>query len=517
MSIISDSLASGLGVSAKNTQFKVTAEDLQRKALIIGTYDSAKVGIADNVAEFFLNATVIGAKYGFGSMIHVLAVRVFAGSNNGQGVEISVIPQPEQGGSVAATGQVAFTAAGVLAGTVYLYIAGQRIPFTIPDAADDEAITDAAVAAITADPNLPIVASKVAVTFELKIDSKSTGPWGNGISIAFNLGTGEEFPTGVSQVTVPMATGAGIPDIGDALDGTGIGDNANEAHYTGMVHGYGLDTTTLNKISTYVGPGNGFTGLYSKVIARPFRALTGDVTPDDAGLTALIAIADARLDDRANGVVYAPSSRSHPSEIAALALGKIETLNSSIAARGYNGEPLEGIDPGVSANRPTDEYSNRDLAVKKGIGATSVQGGVVTLENVITFYRPVEVAPSSNGYRDMSNISTLQNILNSEKLNFEQEKWKGTIIVEDKSMVTGVNKTKAVDIGSVRDDMFVLADAWAEKGWIFNAKFMKNKLKEPGAITIREAGNGFTVINGFQLSGNGDIIDIANNFDIAIS
>lgn len=515
--ITNGSLAAGTGVSVKNTQFKATVEDLQRKAVIIATYDPAKVGIADNIPEQFLNATAIGAKYGKGTMIHRLAIRVFKGSKNGTGVEVYVIPQPELGGSVAATGQVAFTAAGVLAGTVYLYAAGLRIPFTIATGATDEEITDAAIAAITADQNLPITASKVAITFELKIDSKSAGPWGNDISISFNLGTGEEFPTGVSQVTTPMATGAGIPDIDDALNGTGIGDNANEAHYTGIVHGYGLDTTTLDKISTYVGEGNVDNGLYSKVIARPFRALTGDVTPLDAGLTALIAISDTRLEDRANGVIYTPDSKSHPSEIAALALGKIETINSSIAAMGYNGQPLEDINPGISANRPTDQYTERDRATEKGISATSVQGGVVTLENVITFYRPDDVDPNSNGYRDMSNISTIQNILNSEKKKFQQEKWKGTIIVKDKSVVTGVNKIKAVDTGSVRDDMFALADAWAEKGWIFDAEFMKNKLKEPGAITIRTAGNGFNVINGFQLSGNGDIIDIVNNFDISIS
>ena len=517
MSITPTSLASGLGVAAKNTQFKVSAEDLQRKALIIGTYDAAKVDIVDNVPEQFLNATAIGAKYGFGSMIHRLAIRVFAGSNNGTGIEIHVVPQPETVGATFSTGQVAFTAAGVLAGTVYLYISGLRVPFVVTDAMTDEQITDAAIAAITADQDLPITASKVAVTFELKIDSKSAGPWGDEILINFNLGTGEEFPTGVSQVTTAMAGGAGIPDIDDALNGTGTGDNANEEFFTGVVHGYGLDSGTLDKISTYVGPGNDFTGLYSKTIARPFRCLTGDNTPLDAGLTALIAISDLRLEDRANGVIYAPDSKSHPSEIAAIALGKIETLNSSIAARGYNGESLEGIDAGISANRPTDQYTNRDIAVKAGISATSVQNGVVTLENVITFYRPVAVAVSSNGYRDMSNISTTQNILNTEKILFSSERWKGTIIVDDVSVVTGANKTKARSIVAVRNDMFALADAYAQKGWIFNAKFMKEQLKLPDAITIRAGGIGFDVTNGYLLSGNADILNIENNFDINIS
>jgi len=516
MGLQATSLAAGVGSSVKNVQFQPTAENVPRKILIIGTYDPAKTGVVDEAPVRVLSPEDAGDQFGFGFMAHRLAEQAFQGSN---GVGTWIQPQAEAGGAVAAAGELDFTGTtGVVAGTLYLYIAGIQVPVTIATGATIEDIADAVVAAITADASLPVTAAKVAVTFEVTITAKSKGPWGNDISLDFNLGLNEALPTGVTVAVTDMASGSGIPIIADALDALGTGDNANEEYFTDVVHGYGQDTTTLDAISTYVGAGNDFVGLYSKTVARPFRALTGDVAVGSAALTALIAISDTRKTDRANGIVSVPGSQSHPSEIAAQAIGHMARINNDRAAQSYIGVLLTGIWPGDTADRWTSDYDSRDTAVKSGVSPTLVQSSAVYMQNVVTFYRPDSVPVSSNGYRSMRNISILQNILYNIGLNFSQEKWQGISIVADTTRVGNTtDRQKARDISSVKDDLVALALSFEGRAWIYEAAFTIEKLQEAGAVTIRAGNTGFDNVLSVILSGEGGTLDTVTEFDTSIA
>ena len=512
MALTSNSIAAAVGSSVKNVQFEPAARNVERKILIIGTYDPAILTIADEVPLQVLSPEDAGDKTGFGFMVHRLAIAAFA---TGQGIPVFISPQSETG--AASAGEIEFAAStGVLAGTVNLYIAGVSVPFTVTAAMTPAAIAQAAVDAINANEDLPVIAvlNVAAVT----ITSKSEGPWGDDISIAFNLGVGQALPTGVSAVVTDMTGGSGIPDIQDALDGLGEDDDANEAFFTDVVHGYGLDTDTLDKISVYGGEGNEFNGLYAKTVARPFRVMTGDVTAGSAGLTALQAIADARREDRTNMVVVAPDSESHPSEVAALAIGDMALINQERAAQSYIGRPLPGVWPGDKADRWTSDYDNRDIAVKGGISPTKVVSGVVVLQNVVTFYRPVNVPVESNGYRSARNISILQNIIDNVRVNFSQEKWQGISIVSDVTRVgNATDRDKARDIDAVKDDLVALALAFENKAWIFEAAFTIDKLKEADAVVIRTGATGFDNTLSVILSGEGGILDTVTEFDTSIA
>jgi hypothetical protein len=279
-----------------------------------------------------------------------------------------------------------------------------------------------------------------------------------------------------------------------------------------------VDSTTLDAISTYVGAGNDFIGLYSKTVARPFRALTGDVTAGSGGLAALVALADARKLDRANGVLPVPDSRNHPAEIAAQAIGHMARINNDRVAQHYVGIPLIGVHPGDKADRWTAQYDNRDTAVKGGISTTRVQNGVVTLQNVVTFYRPDNVPISSNGYRSMRNISIIQNLLHNIGLNFEQEKWQGISIVADaQKVVNTTDRQKVRDIDAVIDDLVALAKSFEGHGWIYEAAFTINRLKQSGAVSIRAGGTGFDNIFSVILSGEGGILDTVCEFDTSLA
>jgi phage tail sheath gpL-like len=311
-----------------------------------------------------------------------------------------------------------------------------------------------------------------------------------------------------------MSGGSGTPDIQDALDALGTGDGQNEKFFTNLIHGYGADTATLDAISTYNGVGNTYVGNYKKEIARPFRSLIGDTTSSTAGLTAALAVAELRRTDRTNGLICVPDSPNHPQEIAAQAIGAMAVLHSQYPQVELVDISLEGVYPGDVADRWTNDYDNRDAAVKGGLSTTLVKNGKVTLQNIDTFFRPASIPQESNYFRQMKNISITQNILYNWKQNFERDRWKNIFIVEDATAVSNETaRKKARDVNSVSDDIVQLIDNFYGLGWIFNTDFPKANF----TVTLRDGLTGFDIYCPFIPSGGGGIINTDIGMDTSIA
>lgn len=519
MSLSSTSLAAAVGASVKNVQFQPTADTLPHKMAVVGTYDPSKTTVVDEEKILLLSPEDAGDKFGFGFMLHRLCMAAAKGSN---GVEMWAIPQSEISGAQQSDGEIIVAVDGTVgAGTLALYIAGDYVPVVVPAGSSAAAIAALVKSAIDGyEGDILMVTAGTVSTSTIPVTSKSAGPWGDAITLAVNLNAGDKYPTGVSVTFTAMSGGAGTPDIAPALAALGSGDDANEDWFTELVHGYGMVTDVLDDISAYVGAGNEYIGLYDKLVSRPLVSLCGNVATGSAGLQALIAVTDLRLEDRANGVVCVPGSQTHPAEIAALALGIRARTNNDVAAESYIGKMLPGVLPGLnlSTSRWTSDYDSRDTAVKNGISPTRVRNGVVYLQNVVTFYRPASIPVSSNGYRSMRNISILQNVLYNIRRNFEQEKWLGYFIVEDVDNVgSTVDRQKARDIDAVINDLMALAYAFENKGWIYTASFTIDRLKQAGAVSIRSGTTGFDAYFPIILSGEGAILDIMTLFDTSIA
>lgn len=514
-----NSLAAAVAAGVKNVQFQSIAEVLKRRIAIVATYDPALTGVIPEVPVLVTSPEDTGDKFGFGFMAHRLAKKTDIGAG---GIETYIIPQAEPGGGTQAAGTITFTITTVVAGTVFLYIAGDLVAVNIPAeisgvATDEDDIAGLVIAAINADADLPVTALVDGVNAnEIDVTAKTSGTYGNEIDISVNLDFGQELPGGVTAVIVPMATGVGTPTMQDALEnGLGTGDTANSLGITDLVHGYLQDSGTLNAISAYVGEGDNFTGLYAKLVGRPFRALTGDTAPGSGALTALISLSDGRKLDRSQGIIAVPDSQSHPSEIAAQAIGVMARVNNNLAEESTIDQALFGIWPGDNANQWTSDFDNRDTAVNKGIGTTLLKNGVITIQNLVSFYRPASIPVSSNGYRSLRNISILQNILVSHKTNFEQDKWKGISIVADTNRVIGASSKKARDTNSVIDDLQSLSKNWEKNAWLFSADFTIEGLRQPGAVVLRAGNTGFDSTLQIILSGEGGILNTTVEFDIS--
>jgi len=513
MSVIPTSIAAGQFTGLENKQFAVTAEVLARKILLIGSYDEVnKTAVVDNVPVQILSPEEVGDQTGFGYMLHRLAVAAFKKSG---GIETWMIPQPEDSGADVAVGEIDFAgSSGVLAGTMALYIAGLRVPVTITDAMDVEGIADAVVAAITADADLPVTATKTAVTFEVVPEAKGQGLWGNDITIEFNLQAGEALPTGVAAAVTDMASGLTVPDIQDALNALGTGDAQNEKFFTDVIHGYGQDTDTIDAISVYNGEGNDFVGNYAKTVARPFRCLSADVTATgSAALTALLSISNDRKSNRTHGIIAVEGSPNHPIEIAAETMALMARTNSKRAEESYIGKQLD-IYPGLVSERWSSDYTARDSALKQGITSVVVENGIVTLKNVVSFYHPGSIALASNAFLSMRNISIIQNLGNSISLNFKREKWLSITIVSDVTKISStISREKVRDIDAVIGELVALAKEWEGNAWLFESDFTIDRLAAGNLVTIRAGNNGFDMTIPVLLSGEGGILNTTVQFD----
>ncbi|MBU1080908.1 MAG: hypothetical protein KKB59_10520 [Spirochaetes bacterium] len=522
MSISANSLAAAVGSAVKNVVLMPGSEIVQRKILAMAT------PLADKAAGLPLKTPVLimspedaRDRAGAGSAAARIIAAAFKGSN--YSVPVYAFFQAEPVGAVAAAGQMVITVSTPGAGILYLYVAGKLYQITVAATDTPTTIGAAVVAALAADPDCPVTA--VNTTGTVAFTAKSKGLYGNGITIAVNQWpqNDEKLPAGVGVTITAMTGGAGVPDVAtDIANGLGIGSSANEGFYTDVVHAYGQDATALNAIADYVGRGNEFIGLYDKLVHRPFRSMTGDVRTGSAGLTALIAMTDGRVTDRANGVICRPGSLTNPAEIAAEAMGKMAKENNALAEANYLDLILVGVDPGNVARMAgldwTQEYTNRDIAVKAGISPTVVEGGSVKMQNVVSFYRPANIPVASNAFRSMRNISIHQNFLYNFWLMFSGPRWKQFTVVKNVMNVTvAASRANARDIDSVKDDLLALIKSFMANGWLYDDQYSIDALKSVDAVTVRAGGDGFVNLVPFILSGEGLILDTTALVDTSIA
>lgn len=522
MSMNSNSLAAGVGAGVKNVVLKPGSEIVQRKLLILATPLASKLANVNIALPTLVTSDAdVGDRAGMGSMAHRLAIAAFRGSN--YSVPVYLLFEAEPSDAVAASGSIALIGTTILAGVLYLYVAGKLYEITVTKGETITAIGDAIVAALIADKGCPVSAVNAAGT--VTFTSLSKGIWGNGITIAINqdLADDQELPSGLTVTITAMSGGTGVPTVAaDLLVALGSGSNKNEQLFTDVIHGYGQNATVLDALSQYVGEGNDYVGCYDRNVHRPFRSLTGDTATGSAGLTALVALGGNRLEDRCNGIIVRPGSLTHPNEIAAEAMGYMAEENNDRAEASYVDLILSGVDPGDVARQAgldwTQDYNNCDIAVKAGISPTIVQGGSVKMQNVVSFYHPASVPVRSNAFRSMRNISILQNILYNKALAYSSDTWKRFTIIEDKADVADADsRAYARDRDDIIDTELALIEAFAGHAWIYSKQYSIDALKNADAAIIRDGGDGFSTKVPYILSGEGLIIDTESYVDASIA
>lgn len=364
------------------------------RAVIIGQQTR---NVAENL-QLIQDEVQASNRFGPGSMI---ARQVAKFRANNPWTELWVVPLKDADGSTAAAGTLTLTGTTTAAGTVYLYIAGERIAVPIPSgttAASAAALVRSHIvkqrASVDVLNELPVtvaVSSNV-VTFT----AKNKGVVGNSIDLRANYAgpqSGEEWPAGLTGafLSPPMQGGTGDPDVATAL--AKIGDEPFEY----WISAYN-DTTSIGKISAVLADRWG-----------PLKQLYGHAfVAKDASYSTLVTIGDGLNDPHLTYIGYNDAPTWAPEYAAAF--GAVSAINlSRDPARTLQTLPLVGVLPPALPKQWT--IPEADILLKHGIATTFVVRDVVRIQRAITTYQVNALGAADASYLDVTTLSTLARLI----------------------------------------------------------------------------------------------------------
>ncbi|GAB7128773.1 phage tail sheath subtilisin-like domain-containing protein [Silvimonas sp. JCM 19000] len=333
-----------------------------RKLLVIGQRLPAGT-VQAGVPTLITTADQAAGYFGRGSIIHRCIAMARAANDN---TPMYAIALDDLAAGVAATGTLTITGSVTANGILALYIAGQRLQVSVLTADAATAVATKVVAAVTAAADLPVTAAAAAgvVTFT----AKNKGLLGNSIDLRLNYYSDDLLPTGVTAVLVPMASGAGNPDVTAAV--TAIGDD----QYSSIICPF-TDTANLQvleaMLDTKWGPMQQKTGhVFNAMVATQAALTSFGVTRNSPHVST-------------PGLYDTPTP---PWELAAVLAAVCEASGAIDPARPFQTLSL----PGVLAPPLKSRFmrTDRDLLLRSGI-STMVIGndGTVTIERVVTNYQ----------------------------------------------------------------------------------------------------------------------------------
>lgn len=366
-----------------------------KRALLIGQKLAAGSAVANTP---YLVSTTDMAKtlFGTGSMLARMHAAYRAQDAFG---EVWCIPVADAGAGVQASGTITVTGPATAAGTINLYIGGQRVQVAV--GASDAANTIAAAinTAINAATELPVTST--VATNVVTVTCRWKGTTGNDIAILDSFrgfAGGESLPTGVALAYSGsgfLASGATNP----TLTGTVITAMGDE-EYDYVIHPY-TDSTSLDAFQTEYNDSTGRWSWSRQVYGHCYTALRG-------ALGALTTAGGLRNDPH-HTIAGIDADCPNPSWEYAAAYGGANALGLNVdVARPTQTLPLNGI----LAPRAGKRFllTERQSLLNYGIATSYVSGGQLRVERAITTYQKNAWSQSDPSYLDSETLHTLTEI-----------------------------------------------------------------------------------------------------------
>ncbi|MGO4743081.1 phage tail sheath subtilisin-like domain-containing protein [Serratia quinivorans] len=365
-----------------------TATAVQRTLLIGQMLPTATAtpGIPQKVSSDSAVAGICGS----GSMLHNMMTAYLA---NDISAELWILPLADGStGTTAATGKLQVVTAAAATGVLSLYIAGVRVQLTVVSTDDKVAVAAAIAVLINGQSKLPVTAVvDVTATDTVNLTAKNKGAHGNSIDIRLNYleaAGGEETPQGMELKITPMASGAGAPELTDALG------NLQDRAFDFIVNPY-TDTVSLDAMKEFLSDATGRWSYAQQLYGHSFGALAGTYG-------SLSAAGEARNNQHETllGIKGSPT----PAYLWAPAL----TGAIAPSLRNDPGRPTQTLTiNGVLAPPLEDRFAltERNNLLYSGISTFTVaDDGSVQVEKTITTYQKNKFGDADDSYL---NIETL--------------------------------------------------------------------------------------------------------------
>jgi phage tail sheath gpL-like len=289
--------------------------------------------------------------------------------------------------------------------------------------------------------------------------------------------------------TVAQPSGGLVnPSVQPALDQIG---NVWE---TMILNGLDIeDTTALDALSAFG------EGRWGPLVRKPLLAFTGNTKKLVADAT---AISSVRRTDKVNVQLTAPGSPNLPFVVAARQLARIARVANNIPSHDYGAQRATGLVPGADVDQWN--YAQRDAAVKAGSSTIEVRDSVVTIGDVVTFYRPTGEEPPA--YRFVKDIVKLQQCIFNLDLEFASAEWDGAALIPDEQPTTEPTAKKpkmAIAAAALIVDNLGLAALISDPEWSKKRIIANIDSQNPNRLNVKVP---------VKLSGNTNIRDVELEF-----
>lgn len=313
--------------------------------------------------------------------------------------ELWMILLDDDAAGVAAAGSIAIAGPATAAGTIVLYIAGQRVRVAVAAAATAATIATALAAAVNAVPSLPVTAAVDAEdTHVVNLACRWKGATGNDITIVTNYrGTAgaESTPAGLTLTITAMAGGSGDPDLADAIAAMG------DEEYDHVILPYG-DAASLDALATEMNDAAGRWSYARQVYGHVWSARRG-------ALQALVTFGESRNDQHATIWGLEPGIPSPVWEAAAAWGARSAVYLNADPARPTQTGPLTGLLPAPPGSRFI--MTERQSLLFAGIATAMTSGGALRIERSVTTYQKNLWNQDDPSYLDAETLFTLTYII----------------------------------------------------------------------------------------------------------
>lgn len=360
---------------------------LAYRGLLIGQKLAAGTGVANTLYRV-TNVDQVITLAGRGSMLHRQAIGWFA-INTSTELWIGILA--DDGAGVAATGTIVVTGPATAAGTIALYLGGERITVGVNSGDASAAIATAIGAAINAALDLPVTAGVVGSTVTLTFRHK--GLVGNSYNVRDSYRDGESLPAGVALAITALGSvvaGTTAPSLAALIAAMA------DLWFQIWSHPY-TDATSLAAIEAELTSRNG-----------PMRSMDGlAITSMTGNFAAHTALGSGR-NNRHSIILAQPGNPvlTPPMEFAAESAGLVALHGSADPGRPFQTLALSRALPPAE----TDQWSfdERNLFLYDGISTTkNVAGGGVQLGRIITTYQTSPAGADDTAYLDATTLLTL--------------------------------------------------------------------------------------------------------------
>jgi phage tail sheath gpL-like len=355
-----------------------------RRGLMIGQRLSTGT-VAECVPTRILSDDEADTSFGLGSPLAEMC-RAYRAANSY--TELWAIGLDDAAGGTQGTQIVTVTGPATASGSACLWIGGRRYAAAV--SVDDTAIEVAAAlhALIDADDHCPMTSAIQANPNEhkLTLTARNDGTQGNTIDVRVSYGDGEALPAGIAISVAADVTGAGDPDLGDAIA-------VMEATRYSTIACSLNDDTNLSLLETELDTRWGPTVKLDGLAVVAFDGSLGDAT----------TYGNARNSEHT--IVLPLAGSPTPSwEVAAALAGVIDAKQN--VAQPHNN--LEVV--GLLAPAPADRWiwSERNIALTDGLSTYHVASdGTCYLSRLITTYQTAPSGAADTSYLDAMTVEIL--------------------------------------------------------------------------------------------------------------